>query len=69
MMLEHIGFNDLGARLHKAIDICGQYEREVQITGRATGATTGEYGQYVQRTVEDPTIERRWQEYVSAETP
>jgi isocitrate dehydrogenase (NAD+) len=27
MLLEHIGFPDLGAKLHKALDVCGQYEK------------------------------------------
>ena len=64
MMLEHIGFEDLGGRLHKSLDICGQYERKVITTGRNTGATSREYGQYIMSTVEDPTVEDRWQEYV-----
>ena len=64
MMLEHIGFEDLGGKLHKALDICGQYERKVITTGRNTGATSQEYGQYIMSTVEDPTVEDRWQEYV-----
>ena len=28
MMLEHIGFSDLGGRLHKAIDVCGNVRAE-----------------------------------------
>ena len=64
MMLEHIGFEGLGGKLHKALDICGQYERKVITTGRNTGATSQEYGQYIMSTVEDPTVEDRWQEYV-----
>ena len=64
MMLEHIGFEDLGGKLHKSLDICGQYERKVITTGRNTGATSREYGQYIMSTVEDPTVEDRWQEYV-----
>ena len=64
MMLEHIGFEALGGKLHKALDICGQYERKVITTGRNTGATSREYGQYIQATVEDPNVEARWQEYV-----
>ena len=65
MMLEHIGFEDLGGKLHKSLDICGQYERKVITTGRITGATSREYGQYIMSTVEDPTVEDRWQEYVN----
>ena len=66
MMLEHIGYTDIGARLHKAIDICGQYERKIVMTGRDTGATSAEFGRYLMETVADSTIEDRWQEYVEA---
>lgn len=66
MMLEHIGFDDLGARLHQALDICGRYERKVLTTGRSTGATSAEFGEYLMKTVEDPNVSERWQEYVNA---
>ena len=66
MMLEHIGFEDLGAKLHKSLDICGQYERKVVMTGRSSGATSKEYGDYVMATVEDPGVEARWEEYIRA---
>ncbi len=66
MMLEHIGYTDIGAKLHKAIDICGQYERKIVMTGRSTGATSAEFGQYLMDTVADSSIEDRWQEYVDA---
>ena len=67
MMLEHIGFEDLGGRLHKALDICGQYERKMVMTGRDTGVTGAEFGEYIMQTVEDPNVEARWEEYVAAE--
>ena len=67
MMLEHIGFEDIGGKLHKALDICGQYERKMVMTGRDTGVTSAEFGEYIMRTVEDPNVEARWDEYVSAE--
>ncbi|MCH7744464.1 MAG: isocitrate/isopropylmalate dehydrogenase family protein [Chloroflexi bacterium] len=67
MMLEHIGFENLGGRLHKALDICGQYERKIVTTGRDTGATSKEYGEYLMSTVEDPNVEARWDEYVKAQ--
>jgi len=63
MLLEHIGFGDLGAKLHKALDICGIYESEVVVTGRDTGATSDEFGDYVLATVEDASLESRWEEY------
>ena len=66
MMLEHIGYTDIGSKLHKAIDICGQYERKIVMTGRDTGATSAEFGKYLMATVADPTLEERWQAYVAA---
>jgi isocitrate dehydrogenase (NAD+) len=66
MLLEHIGFTDIGSRLHKALDVCGQYERNVVMTGRDTGATSSEFGQYLMDTVEDSTVESRWEAYVQA---
>ena len=66
MMLENIGFEEMGSRLHKAIDICGQYERKVVMTGRSTGATGVEFGQYLMDTVSSSDVEQRWQEYVAA---
>ena len=66
MMLEHVGFSDLGSRLHKAIDVCGMYERRLVMTGRSTGAASDEFGSYVLDTVEDPDLESRWSEYSEA---
>ena len=63
MMLEHIGFQALGSKLHKALDVCGQYERKIVMTGRNTGATGTEFGEYIMATVMDPTLEARWDEY------
>ena len=64
MMLEHLGFDELGATLHMAIDVCGMYERKVVMTGRSSGATSKEFGDYVLATVEDPALKPRWEEYV-----
>ncbi len=36
------------------------------MTGRSTGATSKEFGDYLMSTVEDPSFESRWQEYVDA---
>ncbi len=64
MLLEHIGFEGLGHKLHCALDICGQYERKIVMTGRDTGATGKEFGDYLMATVEDPAVEARWDAYV-----
>ena len=66
MMLEHIGFEELGSKLHQSLDICGQYERKAVITSRSNGATSKEFGDYVMATVEDPSVTARWEEFVRA---
>ena len=66
MMLEHIGFVDLGGRLHKALDVCGMHEKNVVMTGRDNGATSEEFGDYVMATVEDPKLEARWKAHAEA---
>ncbi len=66
MLMEHIGFPEIGSKLHKALDVCGQYERKLVMTGRDTGATGAEFGQYLMDTVADSSIEARWEEYVHA---
>ena len=63
MMLNHLGFNDTGSKLHKAIEICGMYEQKLKMTGRNTGATSEDFGEYVLETVADPGLESRWEEY------
>ena len=63
MMLEHIGFSHIGIRLHKAIDICGMYEKKLIVTGRNDGATSEEFGEYVMSTVEDQSLDDRWKQF------
>ncbi|MDA1188561.1 MAG: isocitrate/isopropylmalate family dehydrogenase [Chloroflexi bacterium] len=67
MLLEHIGFPELGSKLNKALDVCGQYEKKVVLTGRDTGGTAKELGDYIMATVEDSTLESRWDGYVKAQ--
>jgi isocitrate dehydrogenase (NAD+) len=67
MMLNHIGYTELGGRLDKALDICQQYERKLVMTGRDNGANSQEYGNYVLDTMRASDLESRWQAYVDAE--
>jgi isocitrate dehydrogenase (NAD+) len=66
MLLEHIGFPDLGGKLHKALDMCGQYEKKIVMTGRSNGATSAQFGEYLMQTVEDPSLEAKWEGAVKA---
>lgn len=67
MLMSHIGYSELGRKLDMALEVCGQYERKVKVTGRDTGATGDEYGSYVADTVADSDLESRWQGYVEAQ--
>jgi isocitrate dehydrogenase (NAD+) len=66
MMLEHMGYSDRARRLDMALDICGQYERKLVMTGRNTGASGSDYADYVMQTLEDPKLEERWNSYAKA---
>jgi isocitrate dehydrogenase (NAD+) len=63
MLLNHLGYKDLGKKLEMALDICGQYEKKLVMTGRSTGATGREYCDYIMETITDPNLEKKWQEY------
>jgi isocitrate dehydrogenase (NAD+) len=67
MMLNHIGFPDRGKKLEMALDICGQYEKKLVMTGRSTGATGPEFGDYILETMSDPKLEERWNDYTEKE--
>ena len=64
MLLEHIGFTELGSKLHKALDVCGQYDRKVVMTGRSSGSTGKEFGDYLMETIQEPDLEERWARYI-----
>jgi isocitrate dehydrogenase (NAD+) len=64
MLMEHIGFTQQGAKLHKALDVCGQYEKKMVMTGRSTGATSAQFGEYLMKTVEDRDLDAKWDAYV-----
>ncbi len=66
MLLEHIGFAEQGAKLHRALDVCGQYEKKIVMTGRSNGATSAQFGEYLMQTVEDPNLDAKWEAYVKA---
>jgi isocitrate dehydrogenase (NAD+) len=63
MMLNHIGFADRGKRLEMALDICGNFEQKLVVTGRPTGAKGSELADYLMETIQDPELEKRWQSY------
>lgn len=52
MLLSHIGYQAEADKLTKALDICMFSEKKLAITGRDTGCTCAEFGDYVMRTIE-----------------
>jgi isocitrate dehydrogenase (NAD+) len=63
MMLNHIGFADRGKKLEMALDICGNFEKKLVVTGRPTGAKGSDFCDYLMETIQDPNLEKRWQSY------
>nr|MBE6545007.1 isocitrate/isopropylmalate dehydrogenase family protein [Oscillospiraceae bacterium] len=51
MLLSHIGYQDRADKLERALDICTFEEKKLAITGRDTGATCEEFGNYVMETL------------------
>ncbi len=63
MLLNHIGYEDRAKRLEMALDICGQFEKKLVITGRSNGATGREFTDYLMETLELQDLEEKWKEY------
>ncbi len=63
MLLNHVGFNDYGKKLQKALDICTIYEKKIKCTGREDGATGAEIAEYIIETLKDPKLEEKWLGY------
>jgi len=62
MLLNHIGYADRGRRLGMALDVCGNLEKRLVITGRQTGAKGSEFADYIMETLADERLEKRWAE-------
>ncbi len=67
MLLRHIGFADQARRMEMALDICGQFEKKVALTGRSDGATGAQFADYVMQTLRDPELESRFEGYLKVE--
>jgi len=63
MLLNHIGFAAKARKFEMTLDICGQYEKKMGITGRSDGVTGAEFADYVMKTIQDPQLESKWQSY------
>ena len=63
MMLRHIGFPDKGKLLEMALDITGQFEKKLTMTGRDDGANGKEFCDYILDTVNYSELEKKWESY------
>ena len=61
MLLRHIGQGEYADKIEMALDMCGQFERKMKITGRDTGVTGAEFTDYVLSWVEHPDLKSRWE--------
>ena len=52
LLLSHIGYQAEADKFERALEICMYEEKALVMTGRDTGATCEEYGNYVMRTIE-----------------
>ncbi len=63
MLINHIGYPEKSRKLEMALDICGNFEKKVVITGRSTGVTGAEYSNYLMETIQDPDLKEKWENY------
>ncbi len=63
MLLRHIGFVDRADRLEQALDIGGRFEKRLVMTGRADGAKSSDFADYILEVVQDKALEKRWKKY------
>ena len=67
MLLRHIGYPDRGQKVEMALEVCGQYEKKVVVTGRDTGVTGEEYTKYLLSWIDNPELKSRWEQGIKEE--
>jgi isocitrate dehydrogenase (NAD+) len=67
MLIDHIGYSHRAKNLEMALDVCGNYEKKLVMTGRDTGCTGAEYAQYLMETMKDPNLKQKWENYRNEE--
>jgi len=64
MLLGHVGYHEKSRKLEMALDITGQYEKKLAITGRNTGATGKAFTDYIMEWIVSPKLQAAWEGYV-----
>lgn len=65
MLLRHIGYPERAEKVEMALDVCGQFEAKMKITGRDTGVTGEEYTKYLLSWVDNPELKSRWDQGIA----
>ena len=63
MLLRHIGYGEKGKKLEMALDLTGQFEKKLVMTGREEGASSKEFCDYILETIDDPEMEQKWKSH------
>jgi len=61
MLLRHIGYPQEAEKVDMALELCGQFEKKVVITGRDNGVTGDEYTKYLLSWVDNPKLRAQWE--------
>jgi isocitrate dehydrogenase (NAD+) len=64
MLVGYLGYQEKSKNLEMALDLCGQYEKRLVITGRSTGATGEEFTSYVLDWLGSSNLQKKWEEFV-----
>lgn len=64
MLLRHIGYPESASRIEMALDMCGQFEKKMVITGRETGVTGKEYTNYLLSWINNPDLKQKWEDQI-----
>ena len=65
MLLRHIGYGEKGKKLEMALDLTGQFEKKLVMTGRKDGSSSKEFCDYVLEMINDPELDQKWKSYQS----
>ncbi|MBP9853498.1 MAG: isocitrate/isopropylmalate dehydrogenase family protein [Candidatus Omnitrophica bacterium] len=60
MLLRHIGYTDKAEKIDMALEMCGQFEKKMMLTGRENGVTGEAYTNYVLSWVDNPKLKSAW---------
>ena len=64
MLLRHIGYPEKAEKVEMALEVCGQFEKKLAITGRNTGASGADYTRYILGWVDNPKLKQKWESEV-----